>query len=183
MKSTILSAFIITLTQAAIAATTDAPNTLKSERNKFLSEASWPKAECDANVTPEPLGAHRIDLRDGSSWIQVDCERFAYQGSQLIYIENGKKRAALKFKQFNSESESDLQPYSSKVLTGLTTLKPESMRIEVFRKYRGIGDCGQLLTYSVTRTSTKLITLRVRNCPLMPEKNVPAPSTWPMKRL
>ncbi len=149
------------------------------QRQAWQRRLDWPTKHCplnppfeqDAGVTAHPFG-------DDGSLVEVTCTLGAYQGDSLLYLldRDGKARA-LRFRQFHSPDKGQLRPYTDTLLTGIVQVTPERQSIKVWRKYRGIGDCGQLLRYRVSHGQAELIELRVRDC--ADEPAFTPPEQWP----
>ncbi len=150
------------------------------QRLAWHRRLNWPKARCplkppfgqDPGITIHPFD-------DDRSMVEVTCSLGAYQGNGLLYLldDNGKARA-LRFLQFHSPDRGQLLPYTDALLTGVIQVEPTRHAIKVWRKYRGIGDCGQLLRYRVSNGKVQLAELRVRDCE--DELSRIPPEQWPL---
>ncbi|WP_374243825.1 hypothetical protein [Zoogloea sp.] len=155
-----------------------------TERADWLARLQWSAEDCpQASPDPERSGVVELPAARGRAYVQILCERWAYQGTSLIYRRTPDGGALLSFPQFESEAPGQRTRYVSPVLTGsLLGVDPDGQTLRVLRKYRGIGDCGQYLVYQVRGGQVSLKTLRVRECTETPRAFFPPPNQWPVKR-
>ena len=166
-------------TQATKKTTLAAKHSPAEQRHAWQQRLGWSTKRCplqppyarDAGITAYPFG-------DGRSLVEVTCTLGAYQGDSLLYLLDGNGKArALRFRQFHSPDKGQLLPYTDALLTGIVQVMPERRSIKVWRKYRGIGDCGQLLRYRVRHAQAELIELRAKDC--ADEPAFTPPEQWP----
>ena len=122
----------------------------------------------------------RID--SARSWVRVSCALWAYQGTDLVYLRTAGKTVLLNFVQFGAAEEKVLKRYRSPLLQGQLRFDSQRQTITVLNLYRGIGDCGQRLEYAAGSPAPRLLSLRERDCPDLPDPAL-LPSQWPLKRL
>ena len=159
--------------------------TAAEQRLQWKNKLGWSDPRCMSYETfEENTGIEQYPLDKRISLVVVTCSLGTYQGDSLLYLlKKGKKAQLLKFQQFQSLDIGELDPYKDTLLTGIVQLEPKGKAslIKVWRKYRGIGDCGQLLRYSIESGQARLIELRVKNCE-DEIKHVP-PEQWPEVKL
>ncbi|MBP7394932.1 MAG: hypothetical protein KA945_14000 [Zoogloea sp.] len=155
-----------------------------TERTGWLARLQWSADDCPPeSPDPERSGVVELASARGRAYVQILCERWAYQGTSLIYRRTLAGGELLSFPQFESEAPGQRIRYVSPLLTGtLLGVDPDGQTLRVLRKYRGIGDCGQYLVYQVRGGQVSLKTLRVRECPDAPRAFFPPPDRWPVKR-
>jgi len=148
------------------------------ERIDWWTKLHWPTENCPVtSPTPDNEGIEAYPLDDGRSLVEVICSLGAYQGSSRLYLLDTSSTAhALNFRQFQAPDVGKLEPYDDKLVTGLMQVRPQLGEITVWRKYRGIGDCGQFLRYHLTGNQLHLKELRMQECE--DEPNFLPPEQW-----
>ena len=159
-------------------------NAMPTTREQWQSLLKWAEADCPLEAPDEATtGVSVHDLGANSRVVEVECERYAYQGTRLLYLLKNGAGLPLKFDQYESPDVGRLEPYQSPVLTGLLSVDARAGYLEVLRKYRGVGDCGQYLRYRIEGDHVILHELRVRECGKLPLAKTVDPKTWPLKKL
>lgn len=154
-----------------------------ASRSQWHLQLGWPAELCPLqSPAPQDSAVSVVVIDKARSWVRVECERFAYQGTQLVYLRSGGTTVLLSFVQFDAAREGAPRRYRSPLLTGDLAFDANRGVLTVLRKYRGIGDCGQQLTYAAAAAAARLKTLRLRDCPENDAAPV-SPERWPQRRL
>lgn len=134
-------------------------------RDYWWQQLQWPESLCPRQESGDNAGVKVYKVANGRELVEIVCFLGAYQGQQIYYLRtpNG-SFTLLEFDQFESPNVDLLEPYHAAEVTGTSQLITSSNQLKVFRKYRGIGDCGQLLTYSLDKVQPELIEFRTRKC-------------------
>lgn len=153
-----------------------------AERRMWQQRLAWPASLCPA-ASPRPdaagVAVHAIDAE--TAWVVVACRDFAYQGTQLVYLRSRGRAVLLSFTQFDAAKPGAPKPYRSSLLLGSVDADAAQGRLQVLRVYRGLGDCGQWLSYAARTAPPRLMELRIRECGDGPGAGVP-PGQWPLRR-
>jgi hypothetical protein len=148
------------------------------DRDSWHARLHWSVDACPLqSPAPEQSGVSERPLARGASLIQVECERWAYQGTSLLYVHDASGDTPLTLAQFESPAPGTRSRYASPLVVGDISVDARGQTLRVLRKYRGIGDCGQYLAYRLAGRSAQLKTLRVRECPDEPAEL--SPEHWP----
>ncbi len=148
-------------------------NTVKVKPAAVEERLRWQKVlnlsdpRClETELFEQDSGIGQYPFERGISLVVVTCSLGTYQGDSLLYLLKGEKAQLLQFQQFQSVDIGELDSYRDTLLSGIvqTESRGKGTLIKVWRKYRGIGDCGQLLRYKIENGQAKLIELRVREC-------------------
>lgn len=156
-------------------------HTAEPTRAQWATKLAWPARLCplqsprpgSAGVQVQPIDAQR-------RWIVVDCATWAYQGTQLVYLQTQQRTTLLQFTQFDAENPGKPRRYQSTLVTGSIAFDPVHGQLQVLRLCRGIGDCGQHLVYDAGSAPPRLQALRLRECPDTPDPTLP-PTHWPQR--
>jgi hypothetical protein len=165
---------------------------IKGDRAHWFRLLKWPK-DCEAafqrtNGAQSPNdygGLEFYRLAREAYMVRVLCYRGAYQpGSILLYFDRGNASATrlLKLQGFKSKDDhgEDL-PYSK--IDGLVTFDKTRKILEVFSKYRGLGDCGLFVRYRFYKGQPFVTEARERECDDSPIHRSTDPHRWPKKPL
>jgi len=147
-------------------------------RDDWWRKLQWPESLCPRHGFEDDAGVKTYKMADGRELVEVVCFLGAYQGQQIYYLraKNG-GFTLLEFDQFESPNKGVLEPYRAAEVTGSVQMTAAGGQLKVFRKYRGIGDCGQLLTYSLEKEQPQLVEFRTRQCDDDVKKYIP-PDKW-----
>lgn len=150
--------------RAASSNITTAP-VINGSRDYWWQQLQWPESLCPRHGSGDNSGVKVYKIAGGRELVEIVCFLGAYQGQQIYYLRapNG-SFTLLEFDQFESPNVGVLEPYRAAEVTGTSQLITPSNQLKVFRKYRGIGDCGQLLTYSLEKAQPQIIEFRTRKC-------------------
>ena len=83
-------------------------------REQWYSRLKWAVTDCP--LESQDKGSSGVIVHDfgaGASIIQVECERWAYQGTHLFYLRKGAAVTPLSFDQFESPDTGRLEKYHS----------------------------------------------------------------------
>lgn len=152
---------------------------LGGDRDAWWHRLRWDTATCPREpIGRDQSGVHIHGLAGGYRLIEINCFLGAYQGQSLLYLESpgGQHPTLLSFDQFESPDRGLLEHYRSAELVGTLDVDASTRQLTVLRRYRGIGDCGQLLTYELSDSDAELLELRHQNCD---DGAVLAPQSWP----
>ncbi len=138
---------------------------LAEQRLSWQKKLNWSDLRCPKTLPFEhDSGIEQHTLKKDLSLVVVVCSLGAYQGDSLLYqLDAEKKAQPLQFLQFQSLDKGQLQPYTDTLLTGIIEVDSNKHLIIVWRKYRGIGDCGQLLHYHLRKGQTTLVKLQKKD--------------------
>lgn len=137
----------------------------KGNRDYWWQKLQWPESLCPRQISGDNSGINVYKIADGRELVEVTCFLGAYQGQQIYYLSTPQGSfTLLEFDQFESPDVGVLEYHRAAEVTGISQLNLSDSQLKVFRKYRGIGDCGQLLTYSLEKIQPRLIEFRTRNC-------------------
>jgi hypothetical protein len=152
-------------------------------RENWHARLNWAASDCPLDSPDDATSGVTVhDWGAGASLVEVACERRAYQGTFLLYFRKGSSVTQLSFEQFESPDIGQLIRYRSPILTGLLLLTTGTGNLEVLRKYRGPGDCGQFLRYHIDGESALLKELRVGECGALPRAESIGPHKWPVRK-
>lgn len=108
---------------------------------------------CESTV-PEAMarGSQFYALSDSSYLVMLQCYLGAYQGSSVLYLYSETKGQAevqpLNLEQIDRDGGVTTKTQSN-LITGYAKFDPEKNTLVVRNKYRGVGDCGTIGTYSL----------------------------------
>jgi hypothetical protein len=153
-----------------------------ASRAEWAARLGWPRSLCPAQAPrPDSTGVVVQDIDAERRWVVVECQQWAYQGTHIVYLLTPRHATLLYFPQFDAQREGKLRRYRSALLTGTLDFEPEHALLRVLRLYRGIGDCGQWLSYQAGSAVPRLTELRVRECADQPGAELP-PEQWPLRQ-
>lgn len=153
-------------------------------REKWHNQLNWDTSECPLNSPDNAnpgVSVHKFS--SGINLAIVECERWAYQSTFYVYLLKQNGEIQLNFEQYESPASGRLERYKSPLIVGEVTFDDSRDSIYIFRKYRGPGDCGQLLRYEISGDETILRELRVHECGKIPSRESIDPKTWPRHKL
>jgi hypothetical protein len=167
-------------------------NLTKQDRAAWYEALKWPKGCEDAfqktyNVSPgEDYGGLQFhDLKRGEYLVEVACYSGAYQpGSIFMYYNKQTPSSArlLKLPGFESEDDEGKALKYSEV-SGLATFNKRTKVLEVFSKYRGVGDCGLYVRYRFMRGQPVVIEAREQDCDEKRIRRLTDPRRWARIRM
>lgn len=151
-------------------------------RAQWYARLNWDVSDCPL-ASPDEAGPGVVthDFGADAGIIEVQCERWAYQGTYLFYLVKDGAITPLSFEQFEAPDVGRLERYHSALVTGLPSVVADEQALDVFRKYRGIGDCGQFLRYRIDSQAAVLKQLRVSDCEALPADKPIDTQEWPLK--
>jgi hypothetical protein len=139
------------------------------DRQAWRAALGW-SADCEEGFAVLPdrgTGVELFPLPGGRQLVQVACAPGAYQGSFVYFRVDAAGApsgpAPLAFPDYADSGEGirdRLQPEQTVEMYGLPSFLPADARLRVLRRFRGLGDCGLLLTYDVTTPAPTLVELR-----------------------
>lgn len=177
---------VITLVSSMLVAgivSADQPAESDLTRKDWHERLHWDTSECPlAFADDSESGVKLRKLGGNASLVDVECERWAYQSTHRFYLRKGDALTALDFEQFESPDTNQLERYRSPLVTGVPLLNPPGQSIDILRKYRGAGDCGQFLRYQIIKDAAILKVLRVRECGALPVGKPLSPDKWPLRK-
>lgn len=152
------------------------------DRVDWYERLHWPTDDCPS-ASPDPERSGVVELSADGRYVQIQCERWAYQGTSLVYRRSPNGFVLLSFPQYESDAPGKRERYLSAVLTGeIVGIGNGGRTLRVLRKYRGLGDCGQYVVYRIDSSQVRLKTLRVRECPDVMQPAFPPPERWPIQQ-
>lgn len=147
-------------------------------RLSWYRKLVWPTEDCPIDPLYEDNpGIETYFLKENQTLVRVICTPGAYQRSSFLYWIHHGQAELLHFRQFRDDGIHRSKFYTDPLLTGIIEIDTRHYVIKVWRKYRGIGDCGQLLRYRLSDGETSLLELRVKECSDTPQP-LP-PEQWP----
>ena len=149
-----------------------------NQRQIWHQKLHWQTGQCPLRSPfANDGGIASYTLKGGNTLIVVACSLGVYQGDSLLYAGDEKHGyGLLAFRQFRAYGNRKLVSYTDALLRGIVMVQPSQNSVEVLRKYRGLGDCGQLLRYRIEGGQAKLDELRIKECDEVPG-GVP-PKAW-----
>ncbi|MBK7707279.1 MAG: DUF1176 domain-containing protein [Acidobacteria bacterium] len=149
-------------------------------------EDSWRFLPDDNEPTSEgKSGIEFYEVGENKWLVEVELGFAAYNGSFCYYYfeENGapKSITRVEFRTLNWDHRGEIYESVETAISGNAWFDSESSRICTFYKGRGIGDCGQFVTYAFDEGRTDLVEFRHREIPdsLDAVDEVPALDEWP----
>ena len=115
--------------------------------------------------------------------VKITCYPGAYQPGSIYAWYDAKTNAArlLKFKGRESPDDAGKELAYSEI-NGFGTWQAKTQVLEIFSKYRGLGDCGFWGRYKFSRGQPVLIEARERDCDDSPTSKFLNPRRWPQVR-
>ncbi len=159
------------------------PTASDMTRQQWHEHLRWDITECPVqrdDITASGVTVTALDA--ATALIAVECERWAYQGTYRFFLQTGETVVSLEFEQFAAPDIGRLDRYRSPLVTGTPLLTSPPRTLDILRKYRGAGDCGQFLRYRITDRAAILDQLRVRECGTLPSGRPVAPAYWPLRK-
>lgn len=102
-----------------------------------------------------------FSLDEQTYLMQVGCFSAAYQANfefwQYEKTESGVTFTPLMLTSFNQNSSGDPIREETKTLAGLATYSPATRSLNIFTKFRGIGDCGSMADYQLKNGKFELV--------------------------
>ena len=150
----------------------DPPDTHAAER-AFAERTAWRarlhwSTECDEGFPPDAgeVGVEETELGGGRSLVRVSCERGGYNfGMSWFWVERarGHERVrALSFPTYEVPNEQTTRAITSPILRGIDELDVAKREIRVWRKFRGVGDCGLTAVYGVEGGKVRVRDIRAK---------------------
>lgn len=162
----------------------------REHRAEWLKIINWP-ADCEnafqktySNKDAQAFSGlefYRVGKQE--RLVKITCYPGAYQPGSIYawYDEKTNVARLLKFKGRESQDDTGKELSYSEI-NGLETWHAKTQVLEIFSKYRGLGDCGFWGRYQFSRSNPVLIEARERECDdSSPPKSI-APRRWPQKR-
>jgi hypothetical protein len=151
-------------------------------RADWAARLAWSKSLCPAKAPRPGSTGVIVNVIDAErSWVAVECQQWAYQGTHIVYLLTPKRATLMHFSQYDAQREGRLRRYRSALLTGSLDFDAEHAMLRVLRVYRGLGDCGQWLSYEAGTAAPQLTELRVRECADQPGPEL-SPAQWPLRQ-
>ena len=120
----------------------------------------------DSTMSKEDAGLEFYELGEGAYLVEVTCTLGAYQGfqnySHLTLSGAQPVARTLTFPTYESEDEGKLEKKETEELWGFPEFDLKRKRLTIFNKFRGLGDCGALATYSFQDGAPKLVEVRAK---------------------
>lgn len=140
-----------------------------ADRQAWRSRLNWPQ-DCESSFDyPDKSlgGLDFYELSDKHYLVQVTCTLGAYQGTyvflQLDESVSPAKSKVLHFVNFEDSGESGparLQKTQAIEITGTPEFDQTTKQLRIVNKFRGIGDCGFLTSYTFPNGEPQLTSLQ-----------------------
>lgn len=136
-------------------------NSTREDRESWHRIVGWSQEECRGDFSnTDDGGIHFEELGLQAHLGEVECELFAYQGSYLYFLLDMSREPAsvkrLMFEMKDQKSGEQLTTITSGLLTGVPSFNKKTKELTVFKKARGIGDCGVEYVYTFPQNTPKL---------------------------
>lgn len=146
----------------------DARALASADRALWRARLHW-KDECEEGflaTSPGELGIDATDLGGGKQLVRVSCELGAYNpASTWFFVEraNGREKvSALSFPTYEVPDEFSTRAVTSPTLRGLDDLDVKRRELSVWRKFRGVGDCGISARYRVEGGKVRVLAIAAK---------------------
>jgi hypothetical protein len=155
--------------QAVAPATAQVP--APAGRSVWRDRMPWPDAceEAFQEVAGgEGEGVEVVPLGRGRALLRIECDRFAYQGSQVfgLWDEASASGRLLDFGETAASAHNTAEPEEGSEarpeVVGLATVDAAAGELTVLTRFRGAGDCGALATYALLDGALALRRLRLQ---------------------
>jgi hypothetical protein len=140
-----------------------------TDRLAWRSHLHWPQ-DCESSFDyPDKTlaGLAFYQLSDKHSLVQVTCTLGAYQGTYVFLLLDESASPArsnlLHFMTYEDSGETGpgrLQKTQATELTGTPEFDRSSKQLRIINKFRGLGDCGFLTSYSFSKGEPELTGLQ-----------------------
>ena len=161
----------------------------KADRSKWFQLLKWDSEDyLQSALSPtfenNGFTFHRLSK---SRWfVEIITGAGAYQKSYVFAILDESnplrpKVSELLFTDYYLEKDGKVKKETTKFLSGTPTFDPKTKTLKVFYKAAGLGHCGSLTSYKISKNITETIEARVRNCD--DATSVPPPEEWPRIKL
>lgn len=158
-------------------------------RKAWREVLGWPDSCEEGYDYPDPAlgGVAFHALGDALYLVEVVCTLGAYQGYQRYYLldESGPQpiARALTFVTYEATGKQGqpLKRVQTEELWGSPQFDASTKRLNVMRKFRGIGDCGTLAAYSFDTGDPQLKALRAKTA--CDGRGTGTPERWPRVNL
>lgn len=113
-------------------------------------------------------GVELVPLGRGRTLLRIDCDRFAYQSSQVfgVWDEATGSGRLLDFGETVASAHNTAAPEEGSEarpeVVGLATVDAAAGELTVLTRFRGAGDCGALATYALLDGALALQRLRLQ---------------------
>jgi Protein of unknown function (DUF1176) len=165
-----------------------------ADRRAWRAAIQWPES-CERGFAPSDsssAGLEFLPLSGGRVVAQVMCSLGAYQPTYLYYVVDTSASSAassrvtgpLEFKDYvdsGTPGPNRLTAEQTTEVVGLPEYVPDRRQLRVFRRFRGVGDCGLLLTYEIA--DTRAVLREARGKLACNGRGPRDPSKWPVLKL
>jgi hypothetical protein len=153
-----------------------------ADRVAWRTQLKWPR-DCEESFDyPDKsfAGLEFFELSPKRYLVQVTCTLGAYQGTFVfLFLDESRSPSASKLLTFVDWTDSGkpdrLQKRKATQLTGTPEFDPDKKLLRLTNKFRGIGDCGFLATYSLAKEQPELVLLQAK---LECDGGASDPSEW-----
>jgi uncharacterized protein DUF1176 len=156
----------------------------------------WPE-NCERGFAPSDSSSAGLEFLPlaarGRVLAQVMCSLGAYQPTYLYYVVDTSAMSSparsrvsgpLEFQDYvdsGMPGRNRLTAERTTEVVGLPTYLPDRRYLRIFRRFRGIGDCGLLLTYEIV--DTQAVLREARGKLACDQRGTRDPSRWPVLKL
>ncbi len=144
-------------------------NLTYADRVAWRTRLNWPQ-DCESTFDyPDKsfAGLAFYAISEKYDLVQVTCTLGSYQGTYVFLLLDKSvspaKSTVLSFASYEDSGESGpgrLQKTQATELTGTPDFDQGSKQLRVIHKFRGVGDCGFLTSYSFSKGEPELIQLQ-----------------------
>jgi hypothetical protein len=142
-----------------------------ADRAAWRAQLKWPQ-DCEQSFDyPDKsfAGLAFFELSADRYLVQVTCTLGAYQGTSIfLLLDESRSPLESKLLHFVDYEDSGdpgpnrLQKHTVTELTGTPEFDAEQKQLRLIDKFRGLGDCGFMSTYSFTKEQPELILFQAK---------------------
>jgi hypothetical protein len=142
-----------------------------ADRAAWRAQLKWPQ-DCEQSFDyPDKsfAGLAFFELSPDRYLVQVTCTLGSYQGTSIFLLLDESRSPLesklLRFVDYEDSGEpgpNRLQKHTVTELTGTPEFDVEKKQLRLINKFRGLGDCGFMSTYSFTKEQPELVLFQAK---------------------
>ncbi len=142
-----------------------------ADRAAWRTQLKWPQDCEDSFDYPDKTfaGLAFFELSPNHYLVQVTCNLGSYQGTSVfLLLDESRSPSESKLLHFVDYEDSGdpgpnrLQKHTVTELTGTPEFDAEPRQLRLIDKFRGLGDCGFMTTYSFTKEQPELVLFQAK---------------------
>jgi hypothetical protein len=142
-----------------------------ADRVAWRTQLKWPQDCEDSFDYPDKsfAGLAFFELSANRYLVQVTCTLGSYQGAYVFLLLDESRSPSdsklLRFVDYEDSGESGpnrLQKHKVTQLTGTPEFDADKKQLRLINKFRGLGDCGFMSTYSFTKDQPELVLFQAK---------------------